>query len=96
MSFLSSAASVPLRAATTELFPTSLRATLSGWSAVAMAAGVVIGYFATSALALPFGGLAPAVSLLALCMPLAGIVFFLAVPESRGLELEGARMDDVA
>jgi putative MFS transporter len=96
MSFLSSAASVPLRAAATELFPTSLRATLSGWSAVAMAAGVVIGFFATSALALPFGGLAPAVSLLAFCMPLAGIVFLLALPESRGLELEGAHLDDVA
>ena len=60
-----------------------------------MAAGVVIGYFATSALALPLGGLAPAVSLLSFCMPLAGIVFLLALPESRGLELEDAHVDDV-
>jgi MFS family permease len=88
MAFLSSAATVPMRAAATELFPTTLRATLSGWSAIAMAVGVVLGYFATSGLAAVLGGLAPAVSLLALAMFVAALVFLFALPESRRLELE--------
>jgi len=88
MGFMSAVATVPLRAASTELFPTALRATVSGWNAIAMAAGVVVGYFATSALAALLGGLAPAVSLLAASMLLAALVFLLAIPESRGLELE--------
>ena len=88
MGFLSSMATVPLRAASTELFPTTLRATLSGWSAVAMAAGVVVGYFATSALSAVLGGLPPAVSVLATTMVLAALIFLATIPESRGLELE--------
>ncbi len=90
MGLLSSAATVPLRAATTELFPTALRATLSGWGAIAIAAGVVIGYFTTSALAAVFGGLPAAISLLSLSLVVASLIFLLALPESRGLELESA------
>ncbi len=88
MVLLSSAATVPLRAATTELFPTALHTTLSGWTAIAGASGVVIGYFTSSALTAVFGGLPTAVSRLSLSLVAASLIFLLAFPESRGLELE--------
>jgi putative MFS transporter len=94
MGFLSSMATVPLRAASTELFPTALRATLSGWTAVAMAGGVVVGFFLTSALSAVLGGLPSAVSVLANTMLLAALIFLAAIPESRGLELESGHPMD--
>ncbi len=88
MSFCSSAAAVPMRAAATELFPTALRATLSGGAAIAVAVGQISAYFATSALSAWLGGLPTAASLLALGMPTAGLIFFLALPETRGRPIE--------
>ncbi|MCP3985017.1 MAG: MFS transporter [bacterium] len=88
MSLCSSAGVVPLRAAVTELFPTALRATISGGAAIASALGAITAYFATSVLSAWLGGLPAAASLLSLGMPTAGILFFLALPETRGRAIE--------
>jgi len=88
MSLCSSAGVVPLRAAVSELFPTALRATISGGAAIATALGAITAYFASSALSAWLGGLPAAASLLALGMPTAGIIFFLALPETRGQAIE--------
>lgn len=88
MNVCSSAGVVTLRAVTTELFPTALRATISGGAAIGMAIGAISAYFATSVLSAWLGALPPAVSLLALGMPMAGIIFFFALPETRGLAIE--------
>ena len=90
-----SASIVALRAAGTELFPTRLRSTINGWAAVMGALSGVAVHFATAALAERLGGLVPAITLLALLMLPAVVVFLWLVPETRGLELEAAALEDV-
>jgi Na+/melibiose symporter-like transporter len=87
MTLLSSACAVPMRATLTELFPTALRATLSGGAAIAMALGTAVAYFASSALSAWLGGLPAAASVLGLGLPLAVAFFLFFLPETRGLEL---------
>lgn len=87
MVLLSSVSAVPMRVTLTELFPTALRATLSGGVAIATAVGAALAYFASSALSARLGGLPDAVSVLGLGMPVAALIFLLFLPETRGLDL---------
>ncbi len=96
MSTLGNIAMVALRSSQTELFPTRLRGTQLGWLAMAMAVAAITAQFAAGGLALWLGGLAPAVSLLALLMVPAALVFLALVPETRGLGLEAAALEEEA
>ncbi|HVP28785.1 MAG TPA: 2-amino-4-hydroxy-6-hydroxymethyldihydropteridine diphosphokinase [Myxococcota bacterium] len=82
------------RASATELFPTRLRSTVNGWATVAAAAAAVVANFATAALAERLGGLAPAIALLALTIVPALALFWRFVPETAGLELEAAALEE--
>ncbi len=79
---------VPMRAAATELFPTRLRGAVSGSLAIAAAASLVAVNFSVALLVAPLGGIAPAASVVSTAMLLAAGVFLVALPETRGLELE--------
>ena len=76
-----------MRAAATELFPTRLRGAISGALAIATAGAVVAANFGVALLAALLGGIAPAASAVA-CTMLLGAAIFLALPETRGIELE--------
>jgi MFS family permease len=90
-----SAFSVADRLVETELFPTSLRATYVGASRLVSAATVVVAGFALSALAGPLGGLVPAISLLSIVTFVPALWVFLRVtPETRGLTLEIASLEE--
>ncbi len=94
MSTLTNIAAVALRASQTELFPTRLRGTLLGWLAMAMAAATIGAQFAAGGLSLWLGGLAPAVSVLGVLMLPAALAFLALVPETAGLGLEAAALED--
>ncbi|MGH7287304.1 MAG: MFS transporter [Myxococcota bacterium] len=89
------ALSVSDRLIGTEPFPTALRATFMGASALMQAGAAIAAQFGLSLLATPLGGLAPAISWLsaATFVP-AIIVFLMVVPETRGLSLERAALED--
>lgn len=93
MAAATSASSVALRAAATELFPTRLRGTILGASAVATAAAIVAVNFGVARLSELLGGLAPAASIAAFAM-LAAVAAFLTLPETAGLDLEQASLED--
>ena len=88
MSFAASAASVPVRAASTELFPTRLRGAVSGVLALAAAAAVVVVSFSVALLAALLGGIAPAASTVAVGMLVAAGIYLAFLPETRGVDLE--------
>jgi putative MFS transporter len=79
----------------TELFPTQLRASFGGISMLMQAAAAVASQFGLSLLSARLGGLAPAITWLSLLtfVP-ATAVFLLVVPETRGLSLEQASLED--
>jgi MFS family permease len=89
------ALSVSDRLIGTELFPTALRATFAGASALMQAGAAIAAQVGLSLLATPLGGLAPAIAWLsaATFVP-AIIVFLIVVPETRGLSLERAALED--
>ena len=93
-SIFGSASVVAIRAAGTELFPTRLRGTINGWAAVMGALSGVVVQFATAILASQLGGLVPAITLLALLVVPGVLAFLWLVPETRGLELEAAALED--
>lgn len=74
-------------ALSTELFPTSLRATSAGWLTCAGVLGGVVGLFGFGVLIDAFEGFAPAAVVLAAPVALSAGLFAL-LPETRGLELE--------
>jgi len=82
------------RSTATELFPTRLRSTVHGWGTVAAALSAVIANFATASLAARLGGLPPAIALLSLAIVPALALFWRYVPETAGLELEAAALED--
>ena len=89
------ALSVSDRLIGTELFPTALRATFAGASALMQAAATIATQFGLSLLATPLGGLAPAITWLSAATFVPAIaVFLLVVPETRGLSLERAALED--
>lgn len=88
MACAAAAGLVPMRAAATEVFPTRLRGAISGALAIAAAAAFVLVNFGVALLASLLGGIAPAASLASTAMLAAAGVFLLALPETRGVELE--------
>jgi putative MFS transporter len=89
------ALSVSDRLIGTELFPTALRATFLGASALMQAGAAIAAQFGLSLLAIPLGGLAPAITWLSAATFVPAIVVFLmVVPETRGLSLERAALED--
>jgi MFS family permease len=90
-----SAFSVADRCIDAELFPTALRATYLGGARLAMAAANVAAMFALSFLAGPLGSLANAIAVLAVATLLPALaLFLLVVPETRGMSLEQASLED--
>jgi MFS family permease len=96
MSVAGNAATVPLRASGTELFPTRLRGTFLGWAAIGAATALVAVNFAVGALALWLGGIAPAATVAGFVMLAAVAVFLAFLPETSGLELEDAALEEPA
>lgn len=77
----------PAFALSAELFPTSVRATVAGWLAVAGVVGATTGLLVVGIMADVFDGFAAALAIVGVPAALsAGLVLFL--PETRGLELE--------
>jgi MFS family permease len=88
MSACGSGATLAFRTATTELFPTRLRASVLGVNSIAVALSLAGSNFAASVLAARMGGIGPAVSVLVCVYLLAALAFWLFLPETRGHELE--------
>jgi MFS family permease len=87
--------SVADRCIDAELFPTALRTTYLGGARLMNAAGSVLSMFALSALAAPLGGLPTAIAAVSAVTLLPALAIFLAiVPESRGLTLEHASLEE--
>jgi len=82
------------RTSATELFPTRLRAAMQGLSAVMAATSAIAAQLGTAALVPLAGGLIEAASVMVLLGVPAAIVFLLLVPETRGIELESASLDE--
>lgn len=83
-----------LRSIATELFPTRLRGTVQGWGTGAAALAAVAANFATAALAERLGALSLAIALVGLAIVPALALFWRLVPETAGLELEAAALED--
>jgi len=87
--------SVADRCIDAELFPTALRATYLGAARLMNAAAGVFAMFGLSLLAVPLGGLGNAIAVLSVATLLPALAIFLAVvPETRGLSLEHASLED--
>ena len=92
-----SAFSVADRLIATELFPTPLRATFTGVATLMVAAAAMVASFGLSALSAPLGGLAPAITWLSLATFVPATALFVwVVPETRGLTLEQASLEEPA
>jgi len=89
--------SVSDRCIDAELFPTALRATYLGAARLMNAGAGVFAMFGLSLLARPFGSLANAITVLSFATLIPALLIFLAVvPETRGLTLEHASLEDEA
>lgn len=76
-----------------ELFPTRVRSTAAGWAAAAGVLGAVAGLLAFGVLTDVLGGFAPAAVMVTVPVAVAALAF-VALPETRGLELEESAPDD--
>jgi MFS family permease len=83
-------AMVGANAAATELFPTSMRATVIGWFALISAGAAIISQALIALLAEPLGGLSNVVGYLALLATPSAVFFGLFIDETRGMSLEEA------
>jgi MFS family permease len=90
--FAASAFAPATGALSTELFPTSLRATAAGWLTVSGVMGAVTGLLVFGALADLIGGFERAALVMFGPVTLTGLLFLL-LPETRGLELEQTAPD---
>jgi MFS family permease len=87
--------SVADRCIDAELFPTALRATYLGAARLMTAGSGVAAMFGLSVLAGPLGGLGNAIAVLSIASLLPALAIFLAiVPETKGLSLEHASLED--
>lgn len=94
--FALQAFSVADRCLETELFPTALRSTYGGWTRIALAAATAGAHFAVSGLTLLLGDFVLAITVLSLvCIALALAVFLAVCPETRGLSLDAAALEDL-
>lgn len=85
--FMEAGAMVAINALGTEVFPTRLRSTAKSWITNAGVVGAVAGMAAVGVLSRLVGGADTVIRLSAL-LPVISAVGLLAVPETRGLELE--------
>jgi MFS transporter, AAHS family, 3-hydroxyphenylpropionic acid transporter len=85
---------VAANAAVTELFPTALRGTMAGWFSLTVAIGAVSAQGTIALLAGPLGGLSRVVGYLAMLGVPAAALFGVMIPETRGLSLEAAAMEE--
>jgi MFS family permease len=77
-------------AAITELFPTSLRGTIMGWSALMTAFGALAAESTIAALAAAMGGISIVTGWLSLLGIPGAILFGMVIDETRGLSLDAA------
>lgn len=89
-----SAATVGGNSAATELFPTAIRGTMMGWFAIAGAGGSISAQALIAILAHPMGGLSVVAGYLGLLTIVSSTLFGLFIPETRGLELEAASLEE--
>lgn len=82
------AAMVGFRAAATELFPTALRGTVIGWTALLDAVGTVASQAVIAVLSGTLGGLSVVVGAMALLVVPAAVIFLRFVDETRGVSLD--------
>lgn len=78
----------------TELFPTAIRGVMMGWFALAGAVAAVSTQTLIAVLAAPLGGLSIVVGYLSLLGIPNAIIVMLCLPETRGLSLEAAAMEE--
>ena len=78
----------------TELFPTAIRGTMMGWFALIGAAAAVTAQTLIAVLAVRLGGLSIVVGYLSLLAIPNVIIVALLLPETRGLSLEAAAMEE--
>jgi MFS family permease len=95
-SLMFSASTVAVRAVVTELFPTRLRGTIMGATLTLGSVSSVVTQFATATLTAVLGEMVLAITILGLAGLPGYVLFFVLVPETAGLELEQASLEDVA
>jgi MFS family permease len=78
----------------TELFPTAIRGAMMGWYALIGAAAAITGQTLIAVLAARVGGLSIVVGYLSLLAIPNAIIVALLLPETRGLSLEAAAMEE--
>jgi MFS family permease len=78
----------------TELFPTAIRGAMMGWYALIGAAASIFGQTLIAVLAGRVGGLSIVVGYLSLLSIPSAIIVALLLPETRGLSLEAAAMEE--
>jgi MFS family permease len=78
----------------TELFPTAIRGAMMGWFALVGAAAAVSAQTLIAVLAARLGGLSIVVGYLSLLAIPNAIIVALFLPETRGLSLEAAAMEE--
>ena len=78
----------------TELFPTAIRGAMMGWYALINAAAAISAQTLIAVLAARLGGLSIVVGYLSLLTIPGAIIVALFLPETRGLSLEAAAMED--
>jgi MFS family permease len=78
----------------TELFPTAIRGAMMGWYALIGAAAAISGQTLIAVLAARVGGLSIVVGYLSLLAIPNAIIVALLLPETRGLSLEAAAMEE--
>ena len=78
----------------TELFPTAIRGAMMGWYSLIGAAAAITGQTLIAVLAGRIGGLSIVVGYLSLLAIPNAIIVALLLPETRGLSLEAAAMEE--
>jgi AAHS family benzoate transporter-like MFS transporter len=91
--FGASAAGIGKATASVELFPTPLRVTILGWTALAGAIATGCSNLLVSVLLIPLGGLPRTIAFLSLSGVAGLIIFGLWVDETRGLSLDDAALE---
>ncbi len=86
-------ATVAMRTASQEMFPTRLRGTVSGVGLAVAAVSGVVSHLATSVLAEALGSLVPAITILTIVGASGFVLYYVLLPETRGLSLEEASLE---
>jgi MFS family permease len=95
ISATSNAALTAGRAQAAELMPTRLRGAFMGWLTVTESSSALVSQAAAGALALALGGLGPAIVALQVLVVPALVIYLVGVPETAGLALEVAALEEL-